>query len=300
MTVATRPLGQTGRTVSELGFACAGRWASRRLDDAVAVKLIHRAIRHGITTFAATSHQGDGLGEERLGRALAELGPAQERLMVSTTAGVVRIGRWEWARDFSPDIIEAQIVGSLDRLGLERLPLLFLDGPEPAHLSDDLLDTLAAVKGEEIVGLLGLRGTPRQIAAGLETGLFDVVMPTYSPLHRTCEAVIDRAAAAGLGVMAASPLAGMAFAPPADWHAALRRTARSVLVRGEVRHAGRFRFLTDVKGWTPAQASLGFVLADPGISAAVFATTDPAHLDQNAAASGRILSDAVHRRILSV
>lgn len=303
MTVATRRLGRTGRVVSELGFGCGGFWASRWMDDATAIGLVHQAIQLGITVFDTGHSYGHGRAEFRLGRALERFGAARSRLMISTKVGTVRLGRG-YAKDFSPDTVEAQVVESMDRLGLDRIPLLFLHGPEPAHLSDDLLDTLAAMKGEGAVDLLGVNGGEHQISAALDTGLFDVIMPSYNPVHRSSEAVIERAAAAGLGVMAAGPLARMTPVPtagswtsPAAWWYAARHLRDRVKAGDQVRRARRFAFLGAVPQWSAAQACLAFTLANPAVHCAVFGTTSAAHLHENAAASGRALPDPVLQRI---
>lgn len=303
MTVATRRLGRTGRVVSELGFGCGGFWASRWMDDATAIGLVHQAIQLGITVFDTGHSYGHGRAEIRLGRALERFGAARNRLMISTKVGTVRLGR-SYAKDFSPDTVEAQVVESMDRLGLDRIPLLFLHGPEPAHLSDDLLDTLAAMKGEGAVDLLGVNGSEHQISAALDTGLFDVIMPFYNPVHRGSEAAIERAATAGLGVMAASPLARMAAAPTtgswasaAAWWYAARHLRERVTAGDQVRRARRFAFLGAVPQWSAAQARLAFTLTNPAVHCAVFGTTSVAHLHENAAASGRALPDPVLQRI---
>lgn len=305
MTVATRRLGRTGRSVSELGLTCTGAWAGRWLDETSAIALIHHAVKLGITTFDAGPCHGDGQAQIRLGRALNKLGPARDQLMIAIGVGTVRLGG-AVVRDFSPGTVEEQVVAALDRLQAERIPLIYLDGPEPAHLSDDLLDTLAALKGEGVAELIGIGGAEHQIAAALGTGMFDVVLPAYNPAHQESEPVIERAAQAGLGVIATGCLARMAFAPlggdwslPRTWSKAFGRLSDQFSHWGEVSKTHRYRFLTAVEGWTAAQASLGFALSHPDVHCALFATADLRHLHENAAASGRTLPTTLIRRIVS-
>jgi len=311
MSVATRRLGRTGWTVSELGLACTEPWSGRWMDDASAVALIRQAVKLGITGFHTGPAYAAARAQERLGKALRTLGPERDTLLISTNVGTVRLGRNHVARDFSPDIVEQQVADSLDRLGLDRLPLVCLDRPESAYLSDDLLDTLAALKGEGAADLIGVAGTPQQIAAGLVaargTGLIDVIMPTYSPADQASEAVIERAAQDGLGVVATGTLARMSFAPldadwslPRTWWQAKRRLTDRIVAGAQVARARRCGFLTAVKDWTAAQACLGFALSHPDVHSAVFATADLRHLHENAAASGRVLPTEVIRRIVSV
>lgn len=311
MTVATRRLGRTGWTVSELGLACTQPWSGRWLDEASAIALIQQAVKLGITSFhTGPAYEAAG-AQERLGRALRTLGAERDHLLISTNVGTVRLGRNHVARDFSPETVELQVAESLDRLGLDRMPLVCLDRPESAYLSDDLLDTLAALKGEGAADLIGIAGSPLQITAGLVaargTGLFDVIMPTYSPADQDSEAIVEQAAQDGLGVIATGTLARMSFAAmdadwslPRTWWQAKRRLTDRTVAGHQVSRAQRCRFLTALKSWTAAQACLGFVLSHPDVHSAVFATADLRHLHENAGASGRILPTEVIRRIVSV
>lgn len=299
MAVATRPLGRTGRTVSELGFGCGGWFAHAWMHDDGAVALINRALKLGITVFDTSPAYGDGRSEIRLGRGLEILGPARDHLLISTKVGTVKFGS-AYAKDFGPDAVEAQVVDSLDRLGLQTIPLLVLDAPNPAHLTDDLLDTVVALKGDGVVGLLGVTGDDTQIAAAMSTGLMDVIMPVHNVVDRSCDDLISLAEDAGLGVIAARGLARMAPVPaagswlsPADWWAAINRWSD----REAAAAAGAYRFLDAVEGWNAADASLGYLLTDNRLSSALFSTTRMTHLRANLAVSGRALPEDLRRRI---
>jgi aryl-alcohol dehydrogenase-like predicted oxidoreductase len=130
------------------------------------------------------------------------------------------------------------------------------------------------------------------------------VMPVYNPVDRRSATVIDQAAAAGLGVMAAAPLARMAFAPrdgdwttPAGWWTAARRFRDRWLSNRTAAGAHELHFLSEIEQWTAAQASLGVVLSNSNVHCAVFATTNPVHLKSNVAASGRPLPSAIQTRL---
>jgi aryl-alcohol dehydrogenase-like predicted oxidoreductase len=123
---------------------------------------------------------------------------------------------------------------------------------------------------------------------------YNVLRPERAPL-------IARAAAAGKGVLAGMPLAMghtqvkvASLRGPQDlWYA-----ARGLLRhRGEVRAGARFRFLHGLPEITGSQAALAYVLADPGVSAAVVGTTRLAHLTEDVDASGLSLPAEVMARI---
>lgn len=130
---------------------------------------------------------------------------------------------------------------------------------------------------------------------------FDVVMVDYNVLRPEREPLIARAAAAGKGVLAGMalamghtrPLLSRLKGPQDLWYAA-RAFAR---YRDELQRGARFRFLHGREDITGSQAALGYVLANPHVSCAVFGATRMRHLGENAAASGLRLPDEVMSKI---
>jgi aryl-alcohol dehydrogenase-like predicted oxidoreductase len=78
------------------------------------------------------------------------------------------------------------------------------------------------------------------------------------------------------------PLLARLKGPQDLWYAA-RALAKH---RDELRRGARFRFLHSLPDMTGSQAALVYVLANPGVSAAVFGATRSGHLRENLAASG--------------
>jgi len=280
-----RPLGATGLTVSELGFGCASWWGKPRFAERVAIGLIHEAIDHGVTLFDTGASYSAGEAEPRLGRALK--GRDTSGLVIATKAGTYHAGGGRIARDMSPAAIAASAERSLKNLGLETLSLLQLHGPSIPEL-EAALETLAALKARGLVRAVGLNSfDPAVIEHAVGLAGIDVVMVDYNVLRPEREPLIARAAAAGKGVLAGMPLAMGHTKPllarlrgPQDlWYAA-RALARH---RGELRRGARFRFLHRLADRTGSQAALGYVLASPHVSAAVFGVTRPEHLRENLA-----------------
>ena len=296
-----RPLGRTGLTVSEIGFGCASWWGKPAFDERTALALVHAALDLGITLFDTGASYSAGEAETRLGRALKGRDPS--RLVIATKAGTYHAGAGRIARDFSPTAIRASAERSLANLGLEALPLLQLHGPAITELTEDLLGTLGELKAGGLVRALGVNSfDPAVIAHAIAEPAFDVVMVDYNVLRPEREPLIAAAAAAGKGVLAGMPLAmghtGLKVArlrgPQDLWYA-----ARGLLRhRDEVLKGRRFRFLHRLEGMTGSQAALAYVLANPGLSAAVIGTTRLAHLVEDAAASGLALPQALLTQIL--
>lgn len=294
-----RPLGQTGLTVSELGFGCASWWGKPRFAEATALGLVHAALDQGVTLFDTGASYSAGEAEPRLGRALA--GRDTSKLVIATKAGTYYAGGGRIARDMTPNAIAASAERSLRNLGLDALGLLQLHGPSVAEL-DAAIGVLADLKRRGLIRAAGLNSfDPAVIAYAVGVPEIDVVMVDYNVLRPEREPLIRRAAAAGKGVLAGMPLAMGHTRPllsrlrgPQDlWYAA-RALAKH---RGELSRGARFRFLHRLPDLTGSQAALAYVLANRDVSAAVFGATRPEHLVENLAASGLVLADGVTARI---
>lgn len=295
-----RPLGRTGLQVSEIGFGCASYWGKRRFAEREAIGLVHQALDLGITVFDTGASYSAGEAEPRLGRALKDRDVG--KLAISTKAGTYHAGGGRIGRDFSAAGVTRSAEASLERLGLETLPILQLHGPALSDLTDELLSALAALKGRGVAVNLGLNSfDPAVLEHAIGLGVFDVMMVDYNVLRPERAPLIARAATAGMGVLAGMPLAmghtGLKVARIGGlqdlWYAA-RGLARH---RREVKAGAAFGFLHRRSDMTGSQAALAYVLDDPNVASAVFGTTRPAHLAQNVKAAGLTLPEGLRAEI---
>lgn len=297
----TRAFGTTGAEVSELGFGCASFWGRAMFPEAQAIALVHQALELGITVFDTGGSYGGGVAETRLGLALR--GRDTSRLMIATKAGPEKVGG-RVVRDYSPDAIEASLARSRKRLGLETIPLFQLHGPEIADMTDALFERLWQLRARGWYRWLGLNSFDTEpLDWAIASGRFDSVMLDYNLLRPDRAALIGAAGERRMATIAGMPLA-MGHVDRQAFK--LRRTSDLwYLARGLAypRHradmmAGlRYGFLREVEGWTPAQAALAWVLANPQVSVAVVGTTRPEHLTELATVPGRQLPEAVMKRI---
>lgn len=295
-----RSLGRTGLTVSELGFGCASWWGMKAFPEVEAQTLVHAAIDRGVTFFDTGASYSHGEAEPRLGRALARRGA--DRLVIATKAGTFHAGGGRIARDVSPAAVEASLQRSLRNLGVEAVGLLQLHGPAAGELTDELLARLEGFKTRGMARAIGLNSfDPDVIDHALTLPVIDVVMVDYNVLRPEREPLIERAAAAGKGVLAGMALAMghtgrklLKLRAPRDVWYALRalKNHRSDIARG-----ARFGFLHQLGDISGPQAALAYVLANPNVSCAVFGATRMAHLMENLDASGRVLAPEVLQRI---
>jgi len=297
------PLGRTGWNVSRIGLGCASFWARPTFSEQRARSVFDAALECGITVFDTGASYAAGAAEERLGRMLASAGgQSADRLFVATKAGTRTASSGRIVRDFGARAVAVQVEDSLRRLGLERIALLQLHGPRPEDLDDDLISSLQRLRRDGKLALLGINAEAAVLEQLPGRSEFDVLMPFVSVLRPEGATLAARAGDAGLGVLAAEPLARMRFAPP--WHRWLMRPsgvwylarALAARLRAPAQTAPRMRRIRralKADGWTPAQLALAWVLARPGISSAVFGTTRPEHVHELARAATRPLPAAV-------
>ncbi|MCA9610945.1 MAG: aldo/keto reductase, partial [Myxococcales bacterium] len=251
----TRPLGDTGLTVSILGFG-GGPLGDERLDDGEARALIERALEHGITLFdTARSY---GVSEARLGRALA---PHRDAVVVSTKVGYGVEGHEDWT---GPCIV-AGVQRALRELGTDRIDVIHLHSC-PAHVlrRDDVLGAVEEVVRAGHVRAAAYSGEEDDLAAALDTGLFRVVQRSVSPWDPRG---VRRPWPPEIGVLAKRPLANACWRPlPPD--------------AGPDRIEYRRRFeAMDLSREDWPEVALRFAAFAPTVSAALVGTSSRAHLD---------------------
>jgi aryl-alcohol dehydrogenase-like predicted oxidoreductase len=279
-----RRLGKTDLTVSELGFGCASYWGMAIFSEADAIRLVHAAVDRGVTFFDTGASYSGGNAEPRLGRALAGLSNRHD-LVVATKAGSYTDSRNKRREDYSAQGVRRTVEASLQRLGLDAIPLLHLHGPEIHQLTPDLLETLQRLIEEGKVRHLSVNSNDTSVMEHVATlPQFGAVMINYSVFRPEREGIIRRLAEANIGVLAASSLGGGFLRPGSFFIRGLQdlwyiaRAAKSF--RSEIWRARKFD-----RPISP-ETALAWVLANKDVSCAVFGTTRMDHLIGNLGASG--------------
>ncbi len=111
-----------------------------------------------------TSETGQGgASEEVLGRWLAARPDARAQVRISTKVGAEPLwpGSWpEHRAGLSPRAIHAAVEGSLERLGVDRIDLLWLHQEDRTVAIEDTVDALAALTVDGTVGRVGASNHP--------------------------------------------------------------------------------------------------------------------------------------------
>lgn len=209
-----RPLGSTGLTVSAVsaGGGPLGGMPELFGYDTPAERGITVAsdlLRSPIRVIDTANGYSEGRSEERIGEALRRSEGNVGNLLVATKVDAK-------GTDYSGDRVRASIRESKDRLGLDHLPLVYLHDPEfhpdaEFERPGGAIEALLALRDEGTIGHIGIAaGHVRTVQRLLDTGAFEVVL-THSRatlLDRSADPLIDRARAAGMGVVNAAVLGG--------------------------------------------------------------------------------------------
>jgi D-threo-aldose 1-dehydrogenase len=133
--LALRPLGRTGLQVTALcvGGSPLGNMSALYGYEVSTERALRtlRAVLAGPINFLDTSNNyGDGESERRIGAALREAGGLPDGFVLATKVDRAASG------DFSGARVRRSLQESLDRLGLERLALVYLHDPEHISFED--------------------------------------------------------------------------------------------------------------------------------------------------------------------
>ncbi|MBM7503258.1 aldo/keto reductase [Agromyces aurantiacus] len=296
----TRTLGRTGLTVTELCFGTSPLGIPELygpVDEQRAVETV-LAVLDSPIRFIDTSNNygGHGESEQRIGAALRAAGGLPADVLLAT-----KVDPLHGSDDFSGRRVRESYAESLERLGVDRVPLLHLHdaeriGVDAALAPDGPVAALRALKSEGAVDWIGLAGGTLSVARPLmETGVFDVVLThnRFTLLDRSADELIHRATEIGLGVLNAAPYGGglLAKGPAAttryaygerpDMHAAAERMA-----------AACAEFDVPL-----AAAALQFSTRDPRIHSTIIGMSTPARIAQTLESHATPIPEALWDRL---
>jgi D-threo-aldose 1-dehydrogenase len=177
-----------------------------------AVATVEAALRGPVNFLDTSNGYGEaGAGERRVGEAIRRAGGLPDGYVLAT-----KVDPDPATEDFSGARVRASFAESLERLGVERVPLLHLHDPErisfaEATAAEGPLPALVALRAEGAVDFIGVAGGPvDEMRRYVDTGVFDVVLNhnRYTLLDRTAEVLYGEARARGMGVINAAPYGG--------------------------------------------------------------------------------------------
>ncbi len=300
-----RSLGRQGLQVSALGLGCMGMsWAYGASDEREAIATIRRALDLGVTFFDTAEVYGPYANERLLARAL---GADRERVVIATKFGFRIVdGRIE-GLDGRPENVRRACEASLERLGTDRIDLLYQHRVDPDVPIEETVGAMAALVQAGKVRFLGLsEASAATLGRAQAVHPISVLQSEYSLFERGLESsVLPACRRLGIGLVPYSPL-GRAFL------AGKARRAEDYSDRSDFR-AGLPRFqggnfdhnlrlveslgaIADGLGATPAQVALAWLLQQGEDIVPIPGTKRRRWLEENVAAAALELpSDTLAR-----
>jgi aryl-alcohol dehydrogenase-like predicted oxidoreductase len=200
-----RKLGKVGPEVSAIGLGCmslSGVYGTS--DDEAGIRLIHRAIEHGVDHFDSSDMYGWGQNEELLGRAIKG---RRDGIVVASKFGQTRRPGGANGVDGSPAYITQACEASLKRLGVDVIDLYYQHRVDPAVPVEETVGAMARLVEQGKVRYLGLcEARPERIQRAHAVHPIAAVQSEFSLLYRE-EATETRELTRDLGI------AFVAYAP---------------------------------------------------------------------------------------
>jgi aryl-alcohol dehydrogenase-like predicted oxidoreductase len=223
----------------------------------------------------------------------------------------MRVGHGPNDEGLSRKHIVKAVEDSLRRLGTDYIDLYQTHSPDADTPIEETLQALDDLVRQGKVRYLGCSNYPAwqvAIALGLSARLglarFDCVQPRYNLLYRDIEAeLLPLCRDQGLGVIPYNPLAGGFLtgkyrslqAPPDRTRFALGKTGELYRERywqqAQLEAVEKLRQFFEPRGKKLTTVAVAWMLAQPGITAAIVGASRPEQLDDSLAAADLTLAD---------
>jgi len=284
--------------MAELGLGTAGLGnVFGEVDDEAAAEVVAAAAGAGVRYFDTAPFYGFGSAERRLGRALARL-PAGS-FAVSTKVGRTLTGGG-CVFDFSADAVRRGIEGSLDRLGLDRVDIVYLHDPDDheEQAASEAWPELCRLRDEGVVSAIGVGMNQWEMPARFVERLdVDVVLLAgrYTLLDRSGERLLDRCGERGVDVVLGGVFnSGLLIDPrPGAWFDYAPASA-DLLAR-----ALSMREVATSAGYDLAACALAFAVAHPAVTSVLVGVTNAAQVQANLRAFRREVPPDLLCRLVS-
>lgn len=314
----SRPLGRTGRDVSEIGFGAwqiGADWGEVEEDAALAT--LRASADAGVTFFDTADVYGDGRSERLVGRLARERAAAGTPVTVAT-----KMGRRaeQTVENYSPEHFRSWNDRSRENLGVDCLDLVQLHcPPTDLYYRPEVFADLDAMVEEQRIAAYGV--SVERVEEGLKAMAFPGVATVQIIFNafrqRPAERFLDEAAARGVGVIVRVPLASGLLSGRysrettfgADDHRTFNRSGEAFDV-GETFAGVPFEVGLDAveelrelvpAGVSLAQLALRWVLMHPAVTTVIPGARSPEQAQGNAAAAGlAALDDAAMARFRAV
>jgi aryl-alcohol dehydrogenase-like predicted oxidoreductase len=302
MSLSVRKLGSQGLEVSEIGLGCMGMSQSYGpADETESIATIHRAIDLGCTFVDTAEVYGPHANELLLGRALAG---KRDRVVIATKFGFrIENGKQVGTElDSRPEHIREAVEGSLQRLAIDTIDLLYQHRVDPKVPIEEVAGAVGELVAQGKVRYFGLsEAGVANIRRAHAVHPVTALQSEYSLWERNLEAdIIPLLRELNIGLVPFSPL-GRGFLTGAVNRA--EEYPEGDFRRGDPRYQGAnydanvsaaqvVRDIATTLGVKPGQIALAWVLRKGDDIVPIPGTKRRTYLEENLAAADIRLDDA--------
>jgi pyridoxine 4-dehydrogenase len=265
-------------SVHRLGFGSMrltgeGIWGPPK-DRKAAVAVLRRAVELEVNFIDTADSYGPRVSEELIAEALF---PYPKGLVIATKGGWNRPGPNQWTHDATPAHLREAVEGSLKRLRLDRIDVYQLHTPDPVVPFEVSIETLAELRNEGKIRLIGLSNVTREhIERARKIVPIVSVQNRYSFADREWDYVVDYCESHGIVFIPWFPLGA-------------GRAAGEVLDKIAQAHQA-----------TPKQVALAWLLRRSPVMLPIPGTSSIEHLEENVAAGAVPLGEEAYERLAEV
>jgi len=300
----TRELGRGGLQVSAIGLGCMGISQSygSPLSKQEGVSLIRNAVERGVTLFDTAEVYGPFANEEVVGEALR---PVRDKVVIATKFGfdIDPETRENHGVTSRPDRIRRAVEGSLRRLGIDAIDLIYQHRVDPAVPIEDVAGTVRDLIAEGKARHFGMSEPGLQtLRRAHAVQPVTAVQNEYSLWWREVETngILEACDELGIGFVPYSPL-GRGFLTGAitkdtqlgedDFRKLSPRFSPDAIDHNRA-FVDLLQRVASEKGATPAQIALAWLLAQRPYIVPIPGTTKLQRLEENIGAVDVVLTEA--------
>ncbi|PKQ27144.1 MAG: oxidoreductase [Actinobacteria bacterium HGW-Actinobacteria-4] len=260
------------------------------VSELAAVDFVLALLRSPIRAIDTSNNYGNGASERRIGQAIELAGGVPEDFSVITKVDSA-------GADFSGNRVRESFRESLERLGVQRVPLLFLHDPDAFDFGymtspGGAVDALVQIRDEGLADAIGIAtGDTWLLHQYLDLGVFDVILShnRFTLVDRSADELFSRAVTLGVGVLNAAVYGGGILARPGASTKYSYRSASPELLEA----IAAMSAVCTKHGIDLATAALQFSLRDPRIDATVVGITSEPRIASLIASAGTHIPDGV-------